>query len=370
MARRGLGVGDPCPHHRGCDNEALAQPGPPLPIYITVSPHQEDHRGGEVFDYQFDQDEVLLGRSEAVDLRLPHKAVSLVHGRLLREDGQLRYSDLNSTNGSLVDGHPVGSGQSRDVDVGSRLVIGPFEVCLVSPDGLTGRARDRDTASYARQMVVDLLHALGGESTPTLEWTSGPDRGRRYELSAGSTTTLGRSDDCEVCLRDADASRKHAEIRCTLKGVSIADLGSKNGVRVNDKRIEGPATLCDGDRIRIGETELRYVDPAEEVLADLLQDGDEVSAQRPSAPGATPNGLPDRQPSRSGELRSPAHKDESLSPSSALEMGGDVSVVPQSQVESEGEPAISSSRRTDLMLVVVGGFVVLGAVALIAYLLL
>ena len=139
----------------------------------------------------------------------------------------------------------------------------------------------RDTASYARQMVVDLLHALGGESTPTLEWTSGPDRGRRYELSAGSTTTIGRSDDCEVCLRDADASRKHAEIRCTLKGVSIADLGSKNGVRVNDERIEGPTTLRDGDRIRIGETELRYGDPAEGVLADLQQAGDEVSAQRP-----------------------------------------------------------------------------------------
>ena len=47
---------------------------------------------------------------------------------------------------------------------------------------------------------------------------------------------IGRSRDCDIVLDDAGVSRKHAEIRPSGDGWTVADLGSTNGVLVNGLR--------------------------------------------------------------------------------------------------------------------------------------
>jgi hypothetical protein len=69
------------------------------------------------------------------------------------------------------------------------------------------------------------------------------------------TTTIGRSRDCDVVVHDANASRKHAEIRHIGLDYFIVDLGSTNGTVVNGQRIRRHA-LAHGDRILIGTTEI------------------------------------------------------------------------------------------------------------------
>jgi pSer/pThr/pTyr-binding forkhead associated (FHA) protein len=74
-----------------------------------------------------------------------------------------------------------------------------------------------------------------------------------YPLLADNLV-IGRGKECHIrALDDGAVSRKHASV--TRDGVRfmLQDLGSSNGVYVNDKRIEGPHELRVGDRVEIGK---------------------------------------------------------------------------------------------------------------------
>jgi pSer/pThr/pTyr-binding forkhead associated (FHA) protein len=77
---------------------------------------------------------------------------------------------------------------------------------------------------------------------------------------------IGRSAECQLALDDPLVSRKHAAIRVRKDGVTVEDLGSRNGVLVNGARIEGAVAVTDEDRVSIGGQELRvyFVDETTE----------------------------------------------------------------------------------------------------------
>lgn len=75
---------------------------------------------------------------------------------------------------------------------------------------------------------------------------------------AGPEVVLGRSPDCQITIEDPLISRRHARIRVTDTEALISDLGSRNGVRVNGRQIDGEHSLSDRDRIRLGTQELVF----------------------------------------------------------------------------------------------------------------
>jgi hypothetical protein len=80
--------------------------------------------------------------------------------------------------------------------------------------------------------------------------------GRRVSIER-DVTVIGRSSACDVVLDDANASRRHAELRLRGRAAVLVDLESTNGTAVNGRRIrEQP--LSDGDRITIGSTALTF----------------------------------------------------------------------------------------------------------------
>ncbi len=74
----------------------------------------------------------------------------------------------------------------------------------------------------------------------------------------GPEVVIGRSPDCQLTIEDPLVSRQHARIRVQGEDAAIEDLGSRNGVRVNGRKIEGLHLLKDGDRIRLGTQELVF----------------------------------------------------------------------------------------------------------------
>jgi DNA-binding winged helix-turn-helix (wHTH) protein len=74
---------------------------------------------------------------------------------------------------------------------------------------------------------------------------------RVFDLHEGDHV-LGRSRDSTVWIDSESASRWHAVIRVRGETAVLEDLGSRNGTRLNDRKIESPVTLQDGDVIRIG----------------------------------------------------------------------------------------------------------------------
>jgi serine phosphatase RsbU (regulator of sigma subunit) len=81
-------------------------------------------------------------------------------------------------------------------------------------------------------------------------------QGRRTVSVPASPFTIGRSSDTQLQLNDAHVSRRHAELIQDGSNWRVRDLGSRGGTFVNDVKIDD-ATLKPGDRIRIGDVELR-----------------------------------------------------------------------------------------------------------------
>ena len=83
-----------------------------------------------------------------------------------------------------------------------------------------------------------------------LEFTGGTPKERKNFLKE---CTIGRTSDNDVRVKDTTASRQHAIIRLIGDYYVIEDLGSKNGIQVNKKKLKSFVSqpLYDGDRIRI-----------------------------------------------------------------------------------------------------------------------
>lgn len=72
-------------------------------------------------------------------------------------------------------------------------------------------------------------------------------------------TSLGRSAQNDIQIIDKRMSRHHVQFLWQNNNAAILrDLGSKNGTWLNSNRVTGDHPLHDGDRVRIGETILRF----------------------------------------------------------------------------------------------------------------
>jgi len=71
-------------------------------------------------------------------------------------------------------------------------------------------------------------------------------------------TAIGRNRDNHVIIDDPFASGNHAIVTWRDSAWWVEDLESHNGTYLNDQRIAKPQLLVHGDRIRIGETVLRF----------------------------------------------------------------------------------------------------------------
>jgi diguanylate cyclase (GGDEF)-like protein len=110
-------------------------------------------------------------------------------------------------------------------------------------------------------------------------YPTGPCMGRRYPLG-DKDLLVGRGDDSDIRIQDNSVSRKHVKVTPTAEGYCVSDLGSTNGTFVNDKQLDGPRTLHDGDYLRVGNCLYRYLTGGnieaeyhEEIYRLTIQDG-------------------------------------------------------------------------------------------------
>ncbi len=91
--------------------------------------------------------------------------------------------------------------------------------------------------------------------------------GRSYSLPVvKGKIIIGRSKDNNLILSDKTVSRRHAEIVKTKEGYLLTDLGSYNGIKVNEKSVQS-ILLKHNDKIRIGVTHLTFLTGKKEKLS-------------------------------------------------------------------------------------------------------
>jgi len=94
-------------------------------------------------------------------------------------------------------------------------------------------------------------------SVPKIIILSEQLRGQAFELIA-ERYTVGRSEDCDICIPDPTISSNHcALVRETDGSYRLVDNGSTNGSRVNGVRVQGQQ-MVNSDIIQIGGVEMLY----------------------------------------------------------------------------------------------------------------
>lgn len=92
---------------------------------------------------------------------------------------------------------------------------------------------------------------------PLLIIRKGKMIGKKFYLSFDKTTTVGRSESCEIALDDITISAQHCRIIPQENIFIIVDLNSTNGTFLNEKKIK-QGYIKEGDIIRVGETQLLF----------------------------------------------------------------------------------------------------------------
>jgi Nif-specific regulatory protein len=89
-----------------------------------------------------------------------------------------------------------------------------------------------------------------------------------FPLVPGQSYTLGRAATNNIILKDDLCSREHAEVSFSGGRWRVRDLGSLNGTRVNDIRVDGDRELEPSDELHVGRTHLVFVEDMDQ-LPDL-----------------------------------------------------------------------------------------------------
>ncbi len=91
--------------------------------------------------------------------------------------------------------------------------------------------------------------------------TNGKQEGSYYPLGR-RTNVVGRDEALPIQILDNMVSRKHLQIRFdqTANRYFAYDMKSRNGVYVNNRRIEDEVALQDGDVILVGMTAILFAD--------------------------------------------------------------------------------------------------------------
>jgi ABC-type multidrug transport system ATPase subunit/pSer/pThr/pTyr-binding forkhead associated (FHA) protein len=184
--------------------------------------------GGHVEEHDFSRSILAVGRAPDNDLVINHPAVSGHHLRLEKSAAEVSVTDLQSTNGTQVNGRRIAPNSKFSIQAGDVIRIGD----------LTGN------------WVGIRLEGAGGKSIRIRSLDS-------LDLTPLTNITIGRDPASNLHLDHPTVSFHHALITKQNGAMQIRDLSSTNGTFVNDARIQ-QSPLKSGDTVQIGPYKLVY----------------------------------------------------------------------------------------------------------------
>src|SRR4051794_20000902 len=133
-------------------------------------------------------------------------------------------------------------------------------VCPAKSDDGT----DKTTVLQGDQSTLNAELQKAKEQEACLIIIRGVPQGHRFFLTQ-KEMTIGRDPKVEFGVPDQGISRKHAQINKSSSKVTLTDLGSSNGMFINDKKVEWskPILLAKEDMIKIGNTIFKFLPAGE-----------------------------------------------------------------------------------------------------------
>lgn len=233
----------------------------------------------EGFDHgksiEMDKTEITIGRKNT-DFNLKDQRVSTVHTKIEIKDDKVMVFDLNSRNGTLVNGVKIeGPTEVQNLD---ELEIGFTKIRVTIVENLeffkTKNQKSIIDEKTTRNsdiggLIKDELERFSkwDLSNPTMDALTkpkaskypfgfqvkkGPDRGKVFFLDQ-DRVVVGRGK-VEFILKDPDVSRMHAMVEVKEGAqIMVRDMDSTNGTFVNGKKITS-SEIRVGDVVQFGKT--------------------------------------------------------------------------------------------------------------------
>jgi len=179
-------------------------------------------------------------------------------------------AETRSRDTGKVNGHVQGEAPSRDTGKLTKIQGDASIRSGIKAHQDAGAAKppvNEPTQTYVRgQQSEPVVAATPAKApVPYLKAVSGLEGGSHtaFRLEQRDHVYMfGRTRRCEFRVETAEVSREHASFTRRSDGIYVNDLGSVNGVLVNNTRVN-EYRLFDGDLITIGHIKLRLFDPTE-----------------------------------------------------------------------------------------------------------
>ena len=180
---------------------------------------------------------VRIGRAAGSAVWTPEdRIVSAQHAKIVRLADEYVLIDLESKNGTFLNGRRVERAGLRDDDVVGLGPGGPELSIKILAGDLAARA------SHATVVIPNFAELAGRRSEAAFV---------RELPFAKDVLTIGRGADADVRLDSPIVSRAHARLTRRNGSVVLDDLGSANGTYRGSERIR-QATLTAGERVIVG----------------------------------------------------------------------------------------------------------------------
>ena len=208
--------------------------------------------GVVVKEVQLTKDRTSLGRRPYNDIVIDNLAVSGEHALLLLSGQDVSLEDLNSTNGSYVNGKAVKKQLLQNNDV---VEIGKYKIKYVNP---TSTAENFETTTIFKPGAAGLMAAMvpaapapappsGNTAAAAIRVMSGGAAGREVVLTK-VVTTVGKPGVAVAAI----TRRPQGYVVAHIEGTAAALL---NGVAISAE----PVTLRNGDVLELAGTQMQFV---------------------------------------------------------------------------------------------------------------
>lgn len=219
--------------------------------------------------------ELIIGRAETADINIPKEHISRHHARFVEHDHFVWIQDLNSANGTRINntllhggarlfhGDYVSFDKERYQLIGKGGDLTPVESFVDPLRGTTSRPPPKQVDTTEFSAVEEPVNTTTtqlrlSETGAFLIGSSESVDGKVFRIGLGESL-IGRGSHCNIIISDSTVSHEHAQIKVRPEGVTVTNLMSTNGSKVNGVEITS-AKLEDGDVLRLGRVSLVFKD--------------------------------------------------------------------------------------------------------------
>jgi len=235
---------------------------------------------------KINRDSIIVGRDHDVDLFLQSTTVSRHHAELIKIDRDYFLVDLNSGNGTALNGRVIKSGEKNILKESDLIRIEDYEIKLSFDTHrlIEDDEENTDSGIIEIKMIKKVLSVLDADKLPSFEVVSPTALKTKINFSEDMQEfIIGRDKNCQLSIASDVVSRKHCVCEKKWGGITMRDLNSKNGTLVNNTTIE-EKLLKDTDMITLGDIKIIFRNPQEidiEKLSEVYEEKNKPNTETP-----------------------------------------------------------------------------------------